>query len=161
MKYVRLFEFFNNKDKFENITVEDVYEELINSSDVNLHDLFDEDVLQFRKESKEIYDIFEELYNLGEINIYRTIKCHTIEDIDLEDPGDYWSWYRESALSFSKRQSKGNFLLNGKIKSEDVKWWNSIKAYIHFSHYHDSYEAENELNVNSFAVYDIVIEKIN
>jgi hypothetical protein len=159
MKYIKLFEYFNDKDIFENITEEDIYEELITTLDVNTDDLLDED--KYKRESKEIYDVFEELYKLVEINIYRAIKSKSIENIDLEDPGDYWSWSKESAISFSERVNKGNFLLKGKIKSQDVKWWNSIKSYIQFSHFHDPYESENELTVNSFEVYSITIEEIN
>lgn len=81
------------------------------------------------------------------IPVYRTVKVKDISEVDLENPGESWSYDKESALNFARNQAGGNVLLSGFIKAEHVNWKSTLKAYFEFSEGFDSYD-ENEITAD-------------
>lgn len=121
----------------------------------------------FYFETKEIAEEYaDEILGLFEalpdpIPIYRTIKVGDIADIDLEYPGESWSFEKTSALNFGRHNIGANYLLSAKISKEDVNWKKTIKAYLDFSGGMVE-DDENEIVVDDQEkIQDIVIEQIN
>lgn len=89
-------------------------------------------------DSKEQADQFaEELIGILDglpdpIPLYRSIKAGREEDIDLEFPGESWSYDRDSAYNFG-RHNGSNFMLTAKVNKKDVNWMGTVKAYVLFS----------------------------
>lgn len=107
--------------------------------------------------AEHIKDLFDSLPSV--VKIYRSLKAKSQEDIDLEYPGESWSFDRESAINFGLRNGS-NFLLSAKIKKEDINWQGTIKAYVLFSGTH-SEDDENEIVVDDpEKLMEINVEKM-
>ena len=92
---------------------------------------------------KFIIDVFGSLPN--PIPIYRTIRVSTEKDIELEYPGEHWSFSKESAIQFG-RHAGCNVLMSGLINKSDVDWVSTIDLFIIFSGNFDG-DDENEINI--------------
>lgn len=107
--------------------------------------------------AQDIIDLFTSLPN--PIPIYRCIKAKSIEDIDLEMPGESWSFEKQSAINFGRRNGS-NYLLSTTVNKQDVNWQGTIKAYTLFSGGFSD-EDEHEIVVDDWtALKNIVITKI-
>lgn len=91
-----------------------------------------------------VIDVFDSLPN--PIPLYRSIKAESEDKIDMEWPGESWSFDRDSAVNFGSRNGS-NFLLTAKVMKEDVNWAGTIKAYMLFSGGYTD-EDENEIVVD-------------
>ncbi len=91
-----------------------------------------------------IIDMFDSLPD--PIPVYRAISAKDRKDIDLEWPGESWSFDKNSATEFGSHNGS-NFLLSAKVKKEDVNWVGSIKAYTLFSGT-STVDDENEIVVD-------------
>ena len=95
------------------------------------------------------------------IPIYRSIYISSGDDsdIDLENPGIYWSMYRDSAIQFGSHID-ANFLLSASIGHDDVDWSQTIKTYNEFSS-GDDIDDENEITISDeSAIKNIKIERL-
>lgn len=90
-----------------------------------------------------IIDVFDSLPN--PIKIYRTLSVSNINNINLEYPGESWSFSKESALQFGSHIN-ANVLLSAFVKKEDVDWKSTIDLFIMFSGNMDV-DDENEINI--------------
>ena len=79
----------------------------------------------------------------AQVPVYRAIYAPNEKAIDLINPGEHWSWDRQSAINFGLRGG-GNYLLSAVVDSSGVDWLASIRVYIDFSQ-HYSNEDEHEL----------------
>jgi len=93
------------------------------------------------------------------IPIFRAISATNEEQIDKENPGIYWSFEKDNAITFGKRNGS-NFLLSGTIASKYVDWEETIRAYVINSDLTDG-DSEFEINVKDDTKINIIkIEKI-
>lgn len=92
----------------------------------------------------ELIDIFDSLPD--PIPLYRAIKAKSEADIDIEFPGESWSYDRDSAYEFGMHNGS-NFMLTAKVNKKDVNWAGTIKAYVLFSGGMTN-EDENEIVVD-------------
>jgi hypothetical protein len=165
MKYIKS---FLESYEYGKITIQDVFD-LIDYSDWrNLYPDYkkedtgfgDEYMFETKEKAYQYAEFVADVFNSfdNEIEIYRCIIVNDISQIDYENPGEYWSFDRESAINFGKRAGSGILvLLTGKIKAIDVDWKKSVKTFICFSN-NGTDEDENELFVNEYKVYDVKTE---
>lgn len=107
--------------------------------------------------AKDLIDLFTSLPD--PIAIYRCIKAKSEHDIDLEMPGESWSYEKQSALNFGNRNNS-NFLLSAAVYKKDVNWQGTFKAYTLFSG-NFSDDDEHEIVVDDWtALKNIKIENI-
>ena len=79
------------------------------------------------------------------IPIFRAVKAKSTEDVDVENPGESWSFERISAVTFGSHNDS-NFLMTAKINKKDVDWNGTVRAYALFSG-ELTPESENEIVV--------------
>jgi GTPase Era involved in 16S rRNA processing len=96
------------------------------------------------KEAQFIIELFDELPD--PMPLYRTVCLNSKEDIDLENPGDHWSFNKKSAIQFSSINLRGKhiFLLSCEAKKSNIAWVNTISKYMEFSG-EGFGESENEI----------------
>jgi len=151
----------SSEDVFELIDYYDSYRDLFpNYGEENEY----EEDYYFPSEDEAYDDINEtlELFSSlpNPIPIYRSIKVHSKEDIDLDDLGESWSYDKDSAINFAKNQAGGNYLLSGRTNFTNVDWKTTLELFYMFSRRFDGYD-ENEINIiNSDEIYDVKINKI-
>ena len=160
---------FTVEDIWDTISWEDNYKDLFPgySDENSTMDMNDEYVYDTKESAIEaandIIDIFDSLPN--PIPIYRTLSADSVNDIDLEYAGDYWSFRKESAINFSRSAAvtwRNSFLLEGKIDKNLVNWKATLNAWQHFSgSWSDSDEDEiniefsNQPKIQDIKVYDL------
>lgn len=151
----------SSEDVFELIDYYDSYRDLFpNYGEENEY----EEDYYFSSEDEAYDDINEtlELFSSlpNPIPIYRSIKVHSKEDIDLDDLGESWSYDKDSAINFAENHAGGNYLLSGRTNFTNVDWKTTLKLFYKFSRRFDGYD-ENEINIiNSDEIYDVKINKI-
>ena len=91
--------------------------------------------------------------------IYRTININKWDDIDYDDLGNHWSFEKQSAINFARKEGGGNILLSGKIYKNDVDWEETLVKFEEFSgNWTD--EDEDEIYVpDTSKVFDIKVEQ--
>lgn len=70
------------------------------------------------------------------IPVYRVIAIRTENQIDLESPGESWSYLKSSALSFGQRElpsDKKKVLLVAEIAKEKIDWTETLKKELIYS----------------------------
>lgn len=95
------------------------------------------------------------------IPIYRSvyISSGNESDIDLDDPGIYWSMYKDSAIQFGSHID-ANFLMSAEVDHSGVDWSQTIKTYNEFSG-GDDIDDENEITIaDESAIKNIKIERL-
>ncbi len=108
------------------------------------------------KHAQFIIDVFNSLPN--PIPIYRTIRVKDVKDVDVEYPGESWSFSKNSALEFGSHAGN-NVLLSTYVDYHNVNWEKTIDLFILFSGNMDS-DDENEINVlDETELKNIKIEK--
>jgi len=164
LKTWRLFESW--KPKFDRQTIWDAIEWHDSYRDLfpgygNEQDFSDEYYFDSRGDAEQfadnVIDTFDSLPD--PIPVYRAIKADSEEDIDLDDPGESWSFERESAIEFGSHNFS-NYLLTAEVSKQDVNWAGTIKAYAIFSGGYSS-EDENEIVIDDpEAIKNIRVEEI-
>ncbi len=109
-------------------------------------------------EIEKMFDTFDALPD--PIPVFRTIRVDSESKIDLENPGDFWSFDKDSALNFADNHALGNYLLSGYVDKENVNWKQTFKSFTEFSINLDEY-TENEITISDWnVVKNIKYEKI-
>ena len=170
MKIIITEEQFNNLINNEVFSIDYIISRFDATSDGDWYDVYpgyskpiddDEETMFISKENatkqaEYILDVFSSLPN--PIPIYRTIKVANVNDVELEYPGESWSFSRESALEFGSHAGN-NVLLSAFIDQTDVNWINTIDLFIIFSGNFES-DDENEINIKDGSkIKDIQIFK--
>lgn len=177
MKNLPTFEEFLNEDNLNKYSMSSVFDILdsikgelgmydiypgffMNTEDANSDDDYFYPNKQIaQREIKSLLSFFKGLKT--PVPIYRTIKAKSVEDIDIEYPGESWSWDKDSALNFGRQNVVGaNFLLIAEIDKKYINWEATFRRYFKFSN-SLSGEEENELVVDKESqIKNIKIEKI-
>lgn len=113
-------------------------------------------------EIEQMFYIFDNLPD--PIPIYRTIKVDSVNDINLDNLGDSWSYNKKSALNFAKNHNWGNVLLSGKVKKDFVDWKQTIKSYLLFTMGQYGNESEDEISLpyaDEDVIQDLKIIELN
>jgi hypothetical protein len=154
----------------EFMTVDYVMDKIINSNDGSYYDIYpgcieeeneDEECMFATKESaikhcEFVIAVFSSLPN--PIPIYRTISVKKIEDIDIESPGESWSFSKDSAMEFGGHK-RSNVLLSATIDQNYVNWDKTVDLFLMFSVGMDA-DDENEINIDDESqIKDIQITK--
>jgi hypothetical protein len=127
-------------------TQDDIFNSITNSFDFNSgwYDLYpgyikpfdeNEETMFSTKEKAEQFanetaDFFESIPN--PIPIFRALRANSIEDIELEYPGESWSLYRKNAIAFGSHNGS-NYLLSAFIQKQFVDWQETLNRFILFS----------------------------
>jgi ADP-ribose pyrophosphatase YjhB (NUDIX family) len=110
------------------------------------------------EEIKYILDFFNSFPNI--IPIYRAIKAKSLENINKDNLGYYWSWDKKSAINFGLIQTQSNFLISAKTNFDNIDWKSSLEKYFIFSNNMDG-EEENELEIIDVdRIFDIKISSL-
>lgn len=88
--------------------------------------------------AKDVIGLFDGLPD--PVPVYRVVKAKSVEDVDVEYPGESWSFDKKSAVQFG-RHNNSNFLLSAMINKKDVNWAGTVKAYALFS---GGFDEDNE-----------------
>jgi hypothetical protein len=84
----------------------------------------------------------------------------SLDDVNLDYLGDYWSYDKQAAINFANNQAQGNVLLIAKTNFDNVNWDVTVKSFYQFSREFDGSD-ENEINIiDSDDVFDVKMEKI-
>jgi hypothetical protein len=105
-----------------------------------------------------ILDLFNSIEN--PVNLFRTVSCDSIDDIDLDRPGDCWSFNERSAIQFSKNNLRGSiFLIRCRTEKNNIDWISTISLYLEFSGESFS-DAEDEIRIlNQSELIDVCCMK--
>jgi len=79
-----------------------------------------------------IIGIFESLKSTPLIPIYRAMHVKSIDDLDMEFLGDFWSWELDSAKEFGSKVG-ANIIIHALTPPNNVDWDISIKSYLAYS----------------------------
>lgn len=165
MKHLKLYESwkpnFDRKTIWDAIEWEDNYKDLYPGYSDETSEFTDEYYFDTKEQAEDYADnVIGILEGLPDpIQVFRAIKADTVKDIDLEDPGESWSFERKSAIDFGSR-NMSNFLLSATVEKDDVNWAGTIKAYAIFSGSYTD-EDENEIVIDDVdKIKNIRIEKI-
>lgn len=152
----------STEDVFDLIQWEDTYKNLFPYYSDYENEYEDEYYFESKNDAfadvNQTLDIFNSLPD--PIPIYRTIKVKSINDIDLDNLGESWSFDKDSAINFANNEGRGNYLLIAKTNFNNVDWEKTIELYYQFSKGNDSYD-ENEIYVmDNDNIFDLEIQKL-
>jgi len=101
-----------------------------------------------------IFDSFPE-----EFPVYRSISVKSVDDINMDDLGESWSFDLQSAKEFGYHNGS-NIILSAIVTSDNVDWYESMHLYLRFTTGEDS-EDENEIVViDTDKLKNLTISKI-
>jgi hypothetical protein len=142
------------EDVFGMLNKDGVYEDIYPGYEVNPEDYYNESEPEFcypDKETayKEVAGAIQMFESMPDpIPIWRTIKVDSPEKINLEMPGDSWSYSKEGALNFAKNHALGNVLLHALCPKDNVNWPETLSDHFAFTEYNDiDGTAEEEIRV--------------
>lgn len=72
--------------------------------------------------------------------LYRAVAVEDGKDIDLVEPGHFWSFDQDAAYSFGEK-SNCTHMLRAKVKKKDIDQESTIKA-------NDMYKGEKEITID-------------
>lgn len=152
-------------------TYQDVYNAITNNIGFDWYDLYPDYSKEFDEDEETMFNTEKDAENYANfvinmfnnlpnpIPIYRAIYAKEENDIDIDDPGESWSFYRESAISFGSHNSS-NFLLSAFIDEQYVNWKESLNRFVVFTSGDDA-DDENEIVVaDESKIKNIKIEKL-
>lgn len=176
MKHIKLFEHYlrapsesvhypklgmSTEDAFEFVDYRDSYCNLYpgyNDADADWTD-------EYWMDSKEdayatVNDRLDVLESLPDvIPVYRTIAVKSLNDIDMDNLGECWSFEKHSALEFGVH-ARATVLMSGTIASEFIDWRTTVELHFQLSGHGDS-DDENEVRVDyPDKIQDLKIEWI-
>lgn len=141
------------EDVFEMLNLDEVYEDIYPGYEKDPSEYFDQENPDFLYPNKEVayrevgdvISMFEEFPD--PIPIWRSIRVHSSDDINLEMPGDSWSYNKESAINFANTHALGNVLLHAMCPKDNVDWKETLNVYFLFTDGHFDGTAEEEIRV--------------
>lgn len=152
----------STEDVFPMIEYSDSHKNLFPDFDEFDSEYYDDFYFESREEAyQEVNEILSTFEDMSDpIEIFRTIKVDDLDSIRYDDLGESWSFERTGAIQFANNHGRGNVLLIGKVKFEDVDWKKTLQLYFQFS-YRQYLDAENEIYVSwGGNVFDVRAEKI-
>ena len=106
-----------------------------------------------------IYDyvyLYNSVISKDEIEIYRLIRLNSIEELELDNIGEYWSFNEKGVGDYGsgRREFKGEkkYVFTGIINPDDIDWESGFYSFIY---YPNQYECNLKNNVS------VLITEIN
>lgn len=133
----------------------DAYDCLYPENEDDDRDCYFESKQDYESYIDDVVLFFEDLPD--EFYVYRSIYANSKEGVDVEFPGEFWTINARTALNFGSH-SRGNFIMRGWVRKEDVDLEQSIRAYVEFSDL-VNYDSEFEITIPNAdtVVHDIEV----
>jgi len=87
--------------------------------------------------------------------VYRGISADTVEDLDLNNVGVYWTWDRDKAANYSNENTKKNlFVIKATAGINDIHLKDTLKKIVWDGYTHE--ESERELQIKKKAKLNLI-----
>lgn len=142
------------EDVFGMLDPDGAYEDIYPGYEKDPSEYFDQENPEFLYPNKdmayqEVGDVISMFESMPDpIPIWRSIHVKSPEDINLEMPGDSWSYNKEGAINFARNHALGNVLLHAMCPKDNVDWNETLNVHFLFTEngYFDG-SAEEEIRV--------------
>lgn len=110
------------------------------------------------KERIEVYmEEFKKISSFKEVEIYRALNLSSINDLNLNNIGEYWSFKKEGTGTYGAGSKLNTFLLTGKISPLSINW---EIGFLNFMTYSEQFEC-NVLNGSKVNIVKINNDIVN
>lgn len=97
-----------------------------------------------------------------EITIYRLLRLNTIDDLELNDIGEYWSFDKSGVGDYGsgRRKFKGEskFILTGLTNPKNIDWEDGFRHYLNYPSEQEC-ELKSGTRVKIIAIDDVKLAK--
>lgn len=146
-KYVLIKE--ENSENYPFDSIQNMFKYAIENFDTE-----DDELSDYEEERvMEYYDKYNEVKNKKNIQIYRAIWADSIDDIDFDDIGIFWSFEKSGAKPQNKKSGDQIFILTATVSPHQLDWESGFLSYFYYGE--DQWEANLGLNE------EITINEIN
>lgn len=147
-KYVLIKE--GNSENYPFDSIQNMFKYAIENFDTS-----DDDQLSDYEEERviEYYGKYNEVKNKKNIEIYRAIWADSINDIDFDDVGIFWSFEKRGARPQNKVNGSEIFVLTAEVSPDQLDWEAGFLSYFYYGE--EQWEANLGLN------QEITISEIN
>ena len=163
MRYLKLFEDFNVLDFTD-------YHSVVNW----VRDNMENDVLFIDEDSTVLSDLgedrvteymykFRDVTRKNEIEIYRLIMLQNIENLNINNIGEWWSFERDGVGDYgfngSDRHKHNSFVFTGTINTNDIDWERGFYSFMNYGK--DQFECNVKIGSNVIITHinDELLEK--
>lgn len=132
-------------------------------SEEELNDQYDECPISYVNHILENIKFYSNLYQKtkkdGKIKAYRGLNLNSLEDLDWDNLGVYWSFIENPDQEFDKSEYIISVKIYAEIKFESIDWLNSLDNFVFFGH--DESEIKLKKGSAIYVNHISVIEKTN
>ena len=115
---------------------------------------------KFTEYAKDIINIFSSFPK--EFPIYRSMSLKSMNDINMENLGESWSFDLESAKQFAYHNNWNGIkiILSAIVNSDNINWYESMYRYLRFTTGYDELDENEIVVIDTNRLKNVTISKI-